>query len=72
MWKASLALALMIGVVACHAAMDDMDSMRGYIEDTRRETSRHVEAARGASTMQQMRDELNRIAQPVDHRNRAT
>lgn len=57
MWKASLVL--MIGVVACHAAMDDMNSMRGYIADTRRETTRHLEAARTASTMQHMRDELD-------------
>lgn len=57
MWKASLAL--MIGVVACHAAMDDMNSMRGYIADTRSETSRHLEAARAATTMQHMREELD-------------
>ncbi len=51
-----LMLTVMFG---CHSSMDDMDSMRSYIEDTRRETNRHLRAARGATTMQHMRDEID-------------
>jgi hypothetical protein len=57
MWKTSL---LLIAVMGCHSAMDDMNSMRAYIDDTRRETTQHLEAARAASTMQHMRDEMTR------------
>lgn len=56
MWKTSLAL--LIGLSSCHAAMDDTSSMRSSIDDTRVETTRHLEAARGATTIQQMRDEM--------------
>jgi len=57
MWKATL---LLLGLSACHAAMDDMNSMRGYVDDTRRETTRHLESARAAITLQDMRDEMDR------------
>ena len=57
MWKTSL---LLLALSACHAAMDDMNAMRGYVEDTRRETTRHLEAARAAVTLQDMRDEMDR------------
>jgi hypothetical protein len=43
----------------CHASMDHMSSMRGYIEDTRHETNRHLGAAQAATTMQDMRDEMD-------------
>lgn len=57
MLKTSL---LMLTVLfGCHSSMDDMDSMRSYIEDTRRETNRHLQAARAATTMQDMRDEID-------------
>jgi hypothetical protein len=55
MWKLAL---LLVAFGACHAAMDDMNSMRGYIDDTRRETTRHLDAARAALTMQDMRSEM--------------
>lgn len=58
MWRT--ALALLLALAACHAGMDDTSSMRGYIEDARLETARHQEATRDASTMQNMRDEMDR------------
>lgn len=58
MWKAGLLLVLGFG--GCHASMDDMSSMRGYVEDTRRETTRHLDAARAALTTKDMRDEMDR------------
>src|SRR5512134_11274 len=57
MWKTSLVLC--IALFGCHSAMgDDMSSMRGYIDDARRETTRHLEASRAATTMQQMHGEM--------------
>lgn len=64
MWKTSLAL--LIGIGACHPAMDDMSSMRSLIEDTRSETSRHLAAARGTSSMPDLLAEHDR------HRDRLT
>ena len=64
MWKASC-LAL-LALSACHASMDEMGDMRGYVDDTRRETIRHLEAARTAITTQDMRAEMER------HRNGMT
>lgn len=56
MWKTSLLLC--VALTGCHSSMDDMGSMRSYVDDTRRETNRHVEAARAATTMQHMREEM--------------
>lgn len=50
--------ALLLALGACHSSMGDMSSMRGYVEDTRRETTRHVDAARVAVSMDAMRAEL--------------
>lgn len=58
MWRT--ALVLLLAVAACHAGMHDTSLMRDYLEDARLETARHQEAARGASTMQHMRDEMDR------------
>ena len=59
MWRINLAMA--IGLGACHPAMmNDLEAMRGYIDDTRRETSRHLDAARAALTMEDMRAEMTR------------
>lgn len=56
-----ITLAIAIGLGACHSAMmNDTEAMRGYIEDTRRETNRHLDAARAARTMEDMRAEMNR------------
>lgn len=55
MWKLAL---LLIGLGACHVAMDDMSLMGGYIDDARRETTRHLDAARAAVTMEEMRSEM--------------
>jgi hypothetical protein len=57
MWKTSLLL--FAAVIGCHSSMDDMSSMRGYIDEARHETSRHLEMARSATTMQHMRDEMD-------------
>lgn len=56
MWKMSLAL--LIGLTSCHTAMDDTSAMRSAIDDTRLEATRHLGAARGATTMQHMRAEV--------------
>ena len=54
-------MAMSIGLGACHPAMmNDLEAMRGYIDDTRRETNRHLDAARAARTMEEMRAEMNR------------
>jgi hypothetical protein len=58
MWKMSLLLCSVL--IACHSSMDDMSSMRGYIDDTRRETIRHLDAARAVTTMEHMRAEMDR------------
>lgn len=58
MWKTLLSL-LLFGLVACHSGMDDMNNMRSYIADTRRETNRHLDAARAAPTMDDMRAEMD-------------
>lgn len=52
-------LLLLAALIGCHSSMDDMSSMRNYIEDTRRETDRHLGVARAATTMQHMRDEMD-------------
>jgi len=57
MWRINLAIT--IGLVACHPAMmSDLESIRDYIDDTRRETNRHLDAARAARTMQDMQREM--------------
>lgn len=59
MWRIILAAA--IGLGACHPAMmTDIEAMRGYIDDTRRETNRHLDAARAAGTLDEMRAEMAR------------
>ncbi len=59
MWRITLALA--IGLGACHSTMmNDVEAMRGYLDDTRRETNRHLDAARSARTMQDLRGEMDR------------
>ena len=51
----------MLGLSACHSAMmNDEESMRVYLEDTRRETTHHLTAVRSVSTMPGMRDEMTR------------
>ena len=58
MWKTSLLVCA--ALIGCHSSMDDMNSMRSYIDDTRRETNRHLDAARAATTMEHMRDEMDK------------
>jgi hypothetical protein len=57
MWKTSLLLCA--ALIGCHSSMDDMNSMRSSIDDTRRETIRHLDTARAATTMQDVRDEMD-------------
>jgi len=57
MWKM---LPLLLGLAACHAGMDDMGSMQSYVADMRRETNRHIEAARAATTLADIRGEMSR------------
>ena len=57
MWKITLAAAISLG--ACHSAMmNDVDAMRGYVDDTRRETNRHLDATRSTQTMADLWDEM--------------
>ncbi len=57
MWKIILAAAISLG--ACHSAMmNDVDAMRGYVDDTRRETTRHLDATRSTQTMADLWDEM--------------
>lgn len=54
-------LVMMFGISACHSAMmNDEEAMRGYLEDTRRETTHHLTAVRTVTTMPGMRDEMTR------------
>ena len=56
MWKLILATTF---TASCHGAMmNDLDAMRGYVEDTRLETTRHLQAARAATTMTDIRVEM--------------
>ena len=54
-----ITLFLFAVTIGCHSSMDDMSSMRSHTEDMTTETARHLIAARGATTMQQMRDEVD-------------
>ena len=59
MWR--ITLAMTIGLGACHSSMmNDVEAMRGYLDDARRETNRHLDAARSAGTMQDLRGEMDR------------
>lgn len=54
-------LAMMLGLAACHSGMmNDEQAMRGHLEETRRETTLHLTAARTVTTMPGMRDEMTR------------
>ena len=55
-----LILPLLAALGACHAAMDDMSSMQSAVVDMRRETVRHLDAARAAPTLIDMRAEMAR------------
>lgn len=54
-----MTLPLLFGLVACHSGMDDMNNMRSYVADTRRETNRHLDAAQAAPSMDDMRGEMD-------------
>lgn len=56
MWKTNLLLCA--ALIGCHSSMDDMSAMRGNLADMRYETDRHLAAARGATAMQHVRDEM--------------
>jgi hypothetical protein len=56
MWKTSLLLCA--ALIGCHSSMDDMSSMRSYIDETRAETHRHRDAVRAATTMPHVHDEM--------------
>lgn len=58
MWKITLALA--VGLGACHSSMMNVDEMRGYVDDTRRETNRHLHAIRISSTLDGVDTEMSR------------
>ena len=52
-------LAMMLGLAACQSTMmNDEEAMRGHLEDARLETTRHLGAARVATTMPALRDEM--------------
>ena len=51
--------AMMLGLAACQSTMmNDEEAMRGQLEDARLETTRHLAAARTATTMTDVRDEM--------------
>lgn len=59
MWNTSFAM--VIGLASCHPAMmNDEEGMRAYLNDARRETVRHAEATRAATTISDVRAEVSR------------
>ena len=56
MWKLTCLIPLLVS--SCHVAMTDGNAMRGYVEDTRRETARHVATSRAASTIAELAGEM--------------